>query len=136
MSVLAIRRALEQRLEALDPAFPTAWENVEFTPDGNPWQKAYLLPNNPVSPAFSSTTELVREQGLFQVTLNYPFNKGMGDVYAKVEQVRAHFPRGLTLTSGGVNVQIEKRASVAPAMRDGGWIVVVVSIPYFANTFV
>lgn len=135
MSILAIRRALEQRIEALEPTFPTAWENEEFEPGEVAFQKVFLLPNNTVSPTFGST-ELVREQGLLQISLYYPTTGGMEDVYTKVEAIRAHFPKGLTLTSGGVNVQIEKRASVAPAMRDGAWMVVVVSIPYFANIYV
>lgn len=136
MSILAIRRALEGKLKLLEPAFATAYENAEFTPVSQiPFQKVFLLPNNSQSPTFGST-ELVREQGLLQVSLYFPLNKGMKDVYTKAEAIRAHFPKGLTLTSGGVNVIIEKRASVAPAMREGEWLVVVISIPYFANIFV
>lgn len=136
MSVVLIRRALEQRLAALDAAFPTAWENQEYTPvSGTPFQKVFLLPNETQSPTFGST-ELIRELGLLQVSLYYPLNKGMKDVGVKAEAIRAYFPKGLSLTSGGVTVQITKRASVAPAMREGEWTVVVVSIPYFANIFV
>lgn len=136
MSVVAIRQALETRLDLLTPQIPTAWENVEYSASsGTPFQRAYLLPGNNESPVFGST-ELVRELGLFQISLYYPIGRGMKDVSERAELIRAWFPRGLTLVSGGVNVIIQKRASVAPANRDGEWTVLPLSIPYFANVFV
>lgn len=138
MSLKLIRQALETRLNALGlPVGTVAWENVEFTPtSGTMFQKVSLMPSETVSLNKASTTELLREQGLLQVSVYGPLNKGMKDVYDRVELIRAQFPKGLTVTAGGVNVTISKRASVAPAMRDGEWIVVPVSIPYFANIYV
>lgn len=136
MSVLAIRRALEDRLNAIVPSLPTAYENVEFSSvSGQPFQKAFLLPGNSESPTVGDALDLVHESGIFQVSLYYPLGKGMKLISERVEVIREAFPKGLTLTSGGVDVRILKRASVAPANRDGEWTVIPVSIPYFSHVF-
>ena len=136
MSLPEIRVALETRLNALVPAIDTAWEDVTYSPkSGVPYQQITLLPSEPGSPTIGSS-ELVRELGLLQVSLYYPIGEGMKRISERAELLRSWFPKGLTLSSGGVNVTISKRASVAPANRDGEWKVLPVSIPYFANVFV
>lgn len=136
MSSVSIKLALEARLRAMPNGLPTAWENVNFTPQANvPWQRVYVLPAESFSPAFGAGSELVQESGLLQVTLCYPLGAGTTAVLTQAERIRAWFPKGLTLTAGGVEVQITKRASVAPANRDEGWVLCSVSIPYFSNLF-
>lgn len=132
MSDLEIRRALETRLAALLPAVDIAAENVAYTPTiGRPYQEVWLLPNTPLSPTLGNR-ELTQERGILQVSLYYPLNKGTREVMERAEAVRGHFPRGLTLSSGGVSVVIERRASVAPGRPVNGWYVVPVSVPYFS----
>lgn len=132
MSLLAIRRALETQLLALTPAIETAAENVAFEPKvGTPHQRIHLLPNNPSSPTLG-TAELIKEQGILQVSLYYPQNTGTKAALERAEAIRGQFPKGLTLTSGGVNVTIAQRGSIAPAVMSDAWYVVPVSIPYFS----
>lgn len=138
--VLDIGNALEARLEALTPKV-TAYENATFDPSEKLtdedmfYQRAYLLPAASRSPTLGGTTELVEEKGIFQVSIYYRPDEGTAGARARAEAIRAHFPRGLTLTSGGVSVQIQQRASVGPAMSSDGWYVVPVSIPYFCYVF-
>lgn len=133
MSVASIRAALEVRLSAM-PTLRTAYENVAFTPTpGEPYQRATMLPATTQNPAFGST--LKHESGIFQVSLFYPVNAGSGAAYARADAIRAHFPRGLTLTYSGSTVTIQRTPSIGPAGVDGDRYIVPVSIPYFANLF-
>ena len=56
MSVVAIRAALEARLNAMTPTLDTAWENTTFVPkEGTPYQRVYLLPAIPENPTSGNT---------------------------------------------------------------------------------
>lgn len=132
MSQLAIRRALETRLAALTPALATAWENQHYTPaQGTPFQAVALLPAQTQNPVFGG--DFKREVGLLQVLLHYPTGTGAKAANERADSLKAHFPRGLSLTSGGVIVIIEGTPSIAPARDNGEWYMVPVSIPYFSN---
>lgn len=131
MSQLNIRLALETRLKAL-ATFPTAYENVDFTPTtGTAYQRVNLLPAQPDNPTLGGTHYL--ELGVFQITLCYPQNKGIKDAMTKAEAIRAHFSRGLSLTQGSTTLTITRTPSINPAFIDDGWYCVPVSIQYHAN---
>lgn len=133
MSLANIRAALEIRLQSLGP-LRTAWENVQFTPIPNePYQKANLLPAQTQNPALGSS--LKHETGVFQVTLYYPANKGVGDALARAQAIRDHFPRGLTLTQSGTTVTIQRTPSLGAGTPDGDRWVVPITIQYYANEF-
>lgn len=138
MSLLNIRIALEKHLASLEPALETALENQEFTPkNGVAHQRAYVLPANSESMGFEGNgiSDTVRESGIFQVSLFYPLGTGSGDALVRAEAILSHFRRGLSLSSNGVTVIINKRGSVAPAQQDGKWYVIAVSIPYYSNIY-
>lgn len=132
-----IRAALESRLNAMSPSFPTAWENAAYTPEiGTPFQWVTLLPAETQNPTFAGIgSELAFEQGIFQVSIYEPRGVGSGAAAARADALRDQFKRGLTLTSGGVNVKIARTPSIAPALLEADWYVVPVSIPYFAHVF-
>lgn len=135
MSLRAIRTALETRVSALSPPLPTGWENVEFEPDETRVnQLVYLLPAATQSPTFGGP-ELTHESGILQITLMTPVNLGTGELMDRADVVRDHFPKGLSMTSGGITVTIQRRASVTPAREDNGWYRIDLSIPYFANVY-
>lgn len=133
MSELAIQSALEQHLDALGP-FATAWENTGFVPvDGVPFQRVNMLPVSPEDDVIGR--EMVKLRGLLQVTLCYPAGKGRGEVQARVDALRAHFAPPLTLTNGGIKVQVVDTARVSAGFADGGRWCVPVTIPWHSFVF-
>lgn len=132
MSVQAIQRALELRLDAMLPKLDTAWENGSYVPNASAaYQKVNHMRAQPDNPCAASV--FVRETGFMQVTLLYPQNGGAKDAVARAEAIKAQFTRGLSLTNGGVVVTISNTPYVMPGSVDGDRWSVPVRIPYFAN---
>jgi hypothetical protein len=131
VSVTAIRAALEGALAAMSPALSTAYENVTFTPvAGTPYQAVAILLARP-SNTENAPSHL--EQGFVQVTLRYPLNTGPAAAAARAELIRAAFPRGRTLTSGGINTTISDTPEITPGSVDGDRWAVPVRIRFFAH---
>lgn len=132
-----IRKALEERLQSLQPAMDTAFENTKYEPKPDcPYQRAFLLPAPSQSIGFTGRArDFVRETGIFQISLYYPINEGTREAGSRAEAIRNHFRRGTTLISGGIKV-ITERGSVATALREGTWHVLPVSIPYYSNILI
>jgi hypothetical protein len=131
-----IRSALDSRLATLSSPPPIVYENVQYDPVvGTLFLDVALLPAQTEHPTVTGVVgqELALEQGIYQVTVVAPVNQGPGAAATKAEAVRALFPRGLSLTSGGVQVRVSGRPSVAPALVDADWYRVPVSVPYFAH---
>ena len=133
MSIKQIKAALETHLKAMPNGLTTAWENVSFDPPAGPYQRADLLPAAPENPTLGDG--MFREIGVFQVTLFYDLDGGGGVVYAMAEAVRDWFPRGLSLTSGGIQVTISRTGEIGPKFRDNDRFVLPVRLRYFANIF-
>jgi len=113
MSQVAIRAALETALAAITPALATAWENVPFSPpDTDPYQCVYVRFSAPDNPEFGAR---YWERGYMQVTLVYPPSVGDKTARTRAMLVRAAFPRGRTISSGGIDARI----SDTPEVRGG-----------------
>ena len=134
-SLKSVKAALEARVVAIASPLPTRWENVVFTPplDGAAYQNVDLLPATPANPTLGDG--MYREQGVLQVVLSYPINGGSGPAYNKAEAVRDWFPRGLTLSSGGVTVVIGQTPAIGPKRDAADRFVVPVSVRWYANVF-
>lgn len=133
MSMVSIRAALEQRLNAMAPALATAWENTPYTPvAGTPYQRVFMLPLEPVNPEMGTGKQ---ESGLFQITLCYPLSAGPAAAAARAELIRTQFPRKLSLTSGGVTVVISNTPEIGPAQFEQDRYTVPVRIKWYANLF-
>lgn len=135
-TIVSLQAALEARLNSLSPALPIAWENVVYAPTDvdAPYQRVNILPGESQNNTFGGGgTELVMEVGIFQVRLYYPSGTGRGHAAARADLIRDHFPRGLAMAAGGITVIVQRTPSVAPALEEGDWYVLPVSIPYFAN---
>lgn len=137
MSVQAIRRALDERLATLSPVWPTAQENVLYTPTlGTSYQRVSLLPAQTENVEVAGGGVVIaREQGVYQVSLYCRADAGAGAAATRADALRTHFQRGSVLTADSVAVLIVRTPSVSPAMYDGDWYVVPVSVPYLANIF-
>ena len=135
MSKLAVRRALELRLKALEPALATAYENARFDPPAvtEPYQELNLLSNEPDNRALGGS--YFRDQGIFQVSLMYPLMAGTKDVEERAAATRNLFPRGLVLTQDGVTITIEKTPAIGTGFRDRERWRVPVSVRYRAEVF-
>ena len=134
-SLKSIKAALEARLVAIASPLPTQWENVVFAPptDGGAYQAADLLPASPDNPTLGDG--FYREQGLLQVTLSYPLNGGSGPAYAKAETIRDWFPRGLTVSSGGITVRIDRTPAIGPKRVVQDRFTLPISVRYYADVF-
>lgn len=132
MSIVSIRAALETKLNTITPAISTAWENHPFTPvDGVPYQRVYLMPATPSNPTMGDG--YYREQGIFQVSLFYPLQTGAAAAAARAELIRSAFKRGVSMTSGGVTVQIGNTPEISQGRVDGDRFHVPVRIFWFAG---
>lgn len=132
MSWQVIRELLEKRIQALEPAFPTAWEGKVFQPTtGVAHQRVALLPGKPMMEPFGSDFRV--ETGLLQIDLFYPANRGTAASTAKAQGVLAQFARGLSLNEGAVTVRILTHPFLSPAPADAAWLRAVVSVPFAAE---
>lgn len=132
----SIQTALLARAASLvlSPAHPVAWPNVSFTP---PASKKYLrvshLPNT-TDRLFVGNADPHRHQGILQIMVCAPLNSGEAAARELAGVVANHFPAGLTLHSGGVQVKITKRANIASALVTNTELQIPVSIEYRAFT--
>ena len=85
--------------------------------------RAFILPANTESMGLASWDV---ERGILQVSVYAKHGVGIVPPYSIAEQVLAVFPRGYADPSFRVIVA----GSVGPALIDGAWCVVPVSIPY------
>ena len=132
MSQESIRKALESRLKALTPTFPTAYENDKFKPtNGTDYQECALLPANPDNAVMGSG--FYQELGVFQVVLKYRLGIGSKDIQTRAEAIRTHFKRGTTMLQDGITVIVKNTPAIASGFRDGDRWCVPVSISYQAD---
>jgi len=135
MSDARIKQAFEVALDSWakgqTPQVPVAWPNSDYTPDRNLFVRPYLLP------AKTKNAMLVgnhREyMGIFQISVYTPRGEGDGPGRAIAVGFDSVFNPSTTLVNGGLRVHIIDPVSTGPAMNDGGWYIIPVSIGYLAN---
>jgi hypothetical protein len=134
MSLLKISAAFEKKLKALDTNFPTALENLPYTPvTGTAYQRIRVLPATPVNPTMGDNYH--RENGLCEIILFYPVNTGRGTAQAKAEAIKNHFPRGLALTEAGQIIKIDRTPTISAAIQDGDRYALPITISYYSEIF-
>lgn len=134
MSLKSIRVAFETHLALISNSFDTARENTEYSPvDNVPFQKIQLVPSIPENPTIGD--DYYREEGEFQIFLNYPLNEGMGDITDRAEAVRLHFKRGTTLVQGNLRIVVKRTPQIAGASKVGNRLICPVIIKYFSDVF-
>ena len=134
MSIVSIRAALETRLNAMSPSLATAWEGVPYTPiTGTPYQQVNLLLADTVNPTLGD--KMYRVVGFMQVLLCYPPGTGPKAASQRAELIRNQFSRGLGLSSGGIEVLIDRTPTIAPAIIDADRYRLPVTIYFSADIF-
>ena len=133
MSQLAASNLLEQKLrDVCGGTYPTAWENTPFTPKaGTAWQAVHGLPSQTLNPSYGDDFE--RLVGTLQVMLVHPKNEGRHNAQERAQMLCDGFKRGTTLIAAGVRVLVDRSPWVGPAMNDGAWYRLPVSIPYIVD---
>jgi hypothetical protein len=134
MSLLKISAAFEKKLKALDTNFPTALENLPYTPiTGTAYQRVRVLPATPVNSTLGDNYH--RENGFCEIILFYPVNTGRGAAQAKAEAIKAHFPRNLSLTEAGQIIKIDRTPTINAAIQDGDRYALPITISYYSEIF-
>lgn len=131
MSNRAITKALENKLKAIAPALPIAYNNVNFATPNGPYQSAYVLFARPDTTGFGSGPYL--QSGYMQVGLHYPTGGGAGEAQARGDLIRASFFRGLSLAADGITTVIEETPEVSGGAIEGDRFVVKVLIRFYAQ---
>ncbi|RZJ12074.1 MAG: hypothetical protein EOP39_04610 [Rubrivivax sp.] len=123
MSIPKICALLENRLQALTPAMPTAFENTAYQPAaGVTYQRADHLINNPVDRAI--TLDILEWRGIFQVMVCAPLGAGRGAAQARAQLIADHFAPPQRLTGTGVYVELLKTPAIASGFKaDDRWCV-------------
>lgn len=120
------RKALEARLDSLSGKPPIAWENVTFTPTENTTFIApFLLPSPSVLAALNGLQE---DQGIFQVDVYIPLEKGTAALNTLADSISNHF-KGQRLTSGSATVEI-RACSYRFQGREDAWYKGIIEINY------
>lgn len=109
-----------------------AWEGVAFAPvKGTPYmatsiasRAAQTLGIGPFVPRFWS--------GVYSILVSHPSGEGLGPAYEEADRVLRHFPRGLSMTSGGLVVTVES-ATVRPSYSASDWVNVPVQVSWYAE---
>ena len=125
-----IQAALDTRLSALAGGNPIAWPNIEYAPTGG---TTYLRPSFLPADTLQSglgVTGLDETNGIYQVDVVYKANSGRTTV---ADAVADHFKRGTVASYNGVNVRV-RSVSIAPAIFEGAWHFVPVSVSFQTYT--
>jgi hypothetical protein len=129
-----LRQAMETHLYNLDNTFPTEYENVSFTPtSGVPYQSVNVLFSQPNDYTLAMGDKYI-EQGIFQITLKYPSNRGATTVEDKAYAVRSHFKKGTILTNNDndtIVIKITQTPTITQLGVDGDRYLVAVSVPFY-----
>jgi hypothetical protein len=135
VTLLDITRALQAAAKA---ALPTGIdfvpENVAFTPTAKkPYVRAYLIPAQPANPTMGDG--FYRDQGVYQLTLAYPTESGVGPVLDLAALLRTALARGVRLAAGSGFVLINQTAYIGPAAVEGDRLLVAIRFTWQADTF-
>ena len=129
---MGIRSILEQKLATISPSLGTVYENLPssaYTPiAGTPHQTVHLLYAD--SEDLCITNDMIKDQGIMQVTLYYPLAQGSLNIETRAKLIRSTFTNALNLTDGTDTVKISKTPDIKNMGVMSDRYVYVVSIYY------
>lgn len=136
MSVKSIRQALEVALNTWATAntTPIAWQNVPYKPsEGSVYVRASLIPAETLNPTLGDAFN--RKIGIFQLLIYAKEGNGNSASETLADSLLTYFARGESFTAGSITVRILESPSISPAINDGGWYIVPVSVRYSVDIF-
>ncbi len=137
MSANNIRRALIKHLETLAPAWALKGENRNYTPtEGTPYHRFTFIPNTSSAASFGSGVTTL-EEGIFQIDVMYPKDRGANAAFTRADLVRNHFFTNsavLNLTESGTTLRILEKPSIHSmiVLPDQPFVQIPVDVHYMA----
>lgn len=101
---------------------------------GVPYHLIHIVSFKPEEPTQGGG--FYREHGVFQVTLVYPPNQGIGALMARAELIRSYFRKGEDFTFGGVKTTIFDTPEFGYLFTDEDALRMPVKIGYSADIYV
>ncbi|QDP59309.1 MAG: hypothetical protein Tp136SUR676911_48 [Prokaryotic dsDNA virus sp.] len=130
MSDLNIKNALVGGVVAANVPYPTKYDNSRFTtPTNEPWVRVQILPIEDEVLTLGSSGRN-RRDGLLRITVFTPKNSGMNTLYGAVDNVRATFKTGASLSHGGQVVKINSAATRQGADEDV-WFSRIIDVDFY-----
>jgi hypothetical protein len=131
---LDISAALDARLATLTNSPPVAWSNRVYEPvTGTLYLRPTHLPSDTSAATIGGTASTDLNPGIYQVDVFAPAGEGKNEAYVMADLVADHLKRDTELTYNSRTIRI-KNVSIAPALQDGGWYQVPVTIEYYSLT--
>ena len=129
---MSIRTILEQKLATIAGSLGTVYENLPssaYVPvAGTPYQTVHLLYAD--SEDLCITNDMIKDQGIMQVTLYYPLGQGSKAVETRAQLIRSTFTNALQLTDGTDTVRISKTPDIKNMGQSSDRYIYIVSIYY------
>lgn len=132
-----IRAALRQRLLTV-PGLPAGreWENEKYDPVvGTPWLRETLMPSGTVPASFGGQgigDGLLRDDGLWQITLFYPAGQGTKTADMMAKAVASAFRPGQSgVISYAGRIVMCRRAEVGKAIQEPDWYGLPITVSYY-----
>lgn len=120
-----------ETLSVGSPVLPVAMPGIPFIP---PTDNKYLRVDTFFNaPAWEGLGDGLVDQGLVQVVVVWPWNRGVIAPRRIAAEVMAHFPKGLDLTGSGVKVTINKAPYAASSVSDEPVSLTPVTISWVAS---
>lgn len=110
------------------PEQPGGFDPATDAPDGK-YLEVRIFPNRP---AWEGVTHGKLDQGLLQVTVVWPKNKGLIEAGEAAGEVMAHFAKDTVLRSGETGVKVSKEPWASPPLSEDHELRVPVTIPWTA----
>jgi len=104
------------------------WPNVNKDLPQDEYIKVDILPGNTQSLGVKS---LDRTPGIIQLMVNVSEGSGTTRPLEIADQLLGYFPRGTEIEESGTKVRIDKAGYTSPAMQNGTWYSIAVSIPFY-----
>lgn len=118
-----MQAALDTHLDSMDST-PIAWPNVPYEPSaGTVFLRPNFLPTETVQASLGSAGK-DETNAIYQVDVVFPRGSGRTTL---TDTIADHFKRGTVLTYNGTSLRV-RSVSMGPAILDGAWTFVPVSI--------
>tara|TARA_R100000951_G_C2598477_1_gene167399 strand:- start:64 stop:471 length:408 start_codon:yes stop_codon:yes gene_type:complete len=125
-----MQAALDARLESMSGSYDIAWPNVPYEPEANEtYLRPTFLPTETLQSSLGATGKDFTV-GIYQVDVFTVAGTGRTAI---TDSIADHFKRGTNLTYNGQTLRVQS-VSISPAVIDGSWQQVPVSISFYTYT--
>ena len=121
-----IEAAFTVKMNELSDRPAVAWPNVKFEPNAKkPYLRITIIPAETVQASLGAQGK-DETNGICQITIFVPAGTGRTDL---PDVIADHFKRGTVLSYNSTSIRL-RAPSIGPAVSDGAFYFVPVSIPY------